>query len=485
MRISKNILVLPLLVSLTVSCESRSDSPEAVSPKDVEEETVKESTDPEKEPPVAVANPVRKKGKTCHRDLVEVAEMFKIKSRSYQCYALQVPKDYENPNAGSVRVDAVVISGDDKSLDPLTIEQGGPGASSIKLAFLSHYSFKQHGLPSPTLVAIEQRGTKHTGNYVPMEVACSSGQDEDSCEQSNSTRLTEVIPGLTNISTPNIARDVFYGTETLVGAFGNFYGVSYGGIVGQHLGNLFDDRVKKIVLDSAPDLGWDWNSLSDKSLMASLAHLDKLCRVSKCSQPNIAGKLMDIKKRTPVEGVDVRGRVVDFQSLKAFARSHMKNTAKMSELRDIIDKIHRDGFAILTPYFLDLIVPEDKEKKVNDSPLMYFKIYCSEAHNTDLWGEKDPFESICGAFESNRVTIEDIQFDTSTLVLAGKLDPVVPPERSKRIADHLNNAKFIAYDNQTHGTLKEKCTIKRLWSWLKTGTLKSDPNCGKDLSDVN
>ena len=46
----------------------------------------------------------------------------------------------------------------------------------------------------------------------------------------------------------------------------------------------------------------------------------------------------------------------------------MRNTAKMSELRKIIDIVHRGGFAMLAPYSMDLLVPEDKEETVNDNP---------------------------------------------------------------------------------------------------------------------
>ena len=81
-----------------------------------------------------------------------------------------------------------------------------------------------------------------------------------------------------HVSSSNIASDVYFGAQELTGKIANYYGVIYGAVVGQHLGNQFGDTVNKITLDSSVPLAWDWNANSNHSFGLALDHLSKVCR---------------------------------------------------------------------------------------------------------------------------------------------------------------------------------------------------------------
>jgi pimeloyl-ACP methyl ester carboxylesterase len=68
--------------------------------------------------------------------------------------------------------------------------------------------------------------------------------------------------------------------------------------------------------------------------------------------------------------------------------------------------------------------------------------------------------------------------DIPALVLAGKYDPVAPPEGSKRVADHLGNATFVEFDATGHGVFRTNpCVDKLVVSFVGQPTAPLDTSC--------
>ena len=189
-------------------------------------------------------------------------------AKKLKCAMFEVPYDYENPAAGSFKLNVRVRPADKQpSLGPLFVNRGGPGAESASMATEAEFYFSQKLLDKFDIVAFDPRGT---GASVPF-VDCVDDIDayftadityetpeerqrliddaqafNDECEKKSG----EILP---YISTFASARDI----DTLRRALGydkiSYFGFSYGSELGAMWAHLFPDSVRTAVFDGAAD----------------------------------------------------------------------------------------------------------------------------------------------------------------------------------------------------------------------------------------
>jgi pimeloyl-ACP methyl ester carboxylesterase len=181
------------------------------------------------------------------------------KATGYVCGSLLVPIDYGDPSHGSMPL-AVIEHPVPDSKGVIVFNPGGPGESGVLILPILA-SFVPTSVRSQfTLVSFDERGTGSSnplacgpspaaaGSAVAGTVAATttfSGLDR-SCR----SRYREVFP---TVDTTTSARDM----NSLRAALGvdriNYYGLSYGTVLGSVYRQLFPTHVRSMVLDGAVD----------------------------------------------------------------------------------------------------------------------------------------------------------------------------------------------------------------------------------------
>ena len=397
----------------------------------------------------------------------------------YSCYSLSVPADYEDPDGKRIAVEALLISGSGGT--PLVVEQGGPGGSSMSLAARYWKELTDAGQTNlPDLVAVEQRGTEYTDHFLQCEVDYTLMD----CIERNAHRVDF-------ITTANIARDNFHGSLALTGKAPDFFGVSYGTAVGQHMGRLFGDRMTHIVLDSSVDLGRDWNA-GEEAAREALQYLSQVCGPagiceSNPEEPDLVGKAEQVMEKFPEQGYPVgdTGKVFHATNFQQFVFQAMYSVSLAETNVTVINLFY--GLVVtgtmqaeaLTDLMDSLLVsgmstPQPK-------PVQYFRLYCSEFSDRQEPTNGQP--DYCAPFPESGLSVGDLTFDTPTLILGGRLDPVTPPAWGKKIEEQLPQASMLIADNASHGVFtNEPCMMAQVLQFLRNELNAFDPGCGKDMS---
>jgi pimeloyl-ACP methyl ester carboxylesterase len=181
------------------------------------------------------------------------------KATGYLCGSLQVPVDYGHPSAGSLPL-AVIEHPVPDSKGVIVFNPGGPGESGVLILPILA-SFVPASVRSQfTLVSFDERGT---GASDPL--LCGPSPTAAGSAVAGTATATQTFAGLdrscrsrypnlfATVNTTTSARDM----NSLRMALGvdriNYYGVSYGTVLGSIYRQLFPTHVRSMVLDGAVD----------------------------------------------------------------------------------------------------------------------------------------------------------------------------------------------------------------------------------------
>lgn len=181
-----------------------------------------------------------------------------------QCATITVPKDYNNPNVGTIELTMSKIPAKGSKKGTIAGNIGGPGLDALAMFTDKAPQNKNAGhIQMPTdvlehydLVAVEPRGLTFG---TPLE--CDEGLLESLAPGGgNLYRACErTQPGyVETINTENTARDVEEARKALGENKLNLYGVSYGGLLMATYATLFPEHTNKMLLDSSmsPNDAW-------------------------------------------------------------------------------------------------------------------------------------------------------------------------------------------------------------------------------------
>ncbi len=177
----------------------------------------------------------------------------------YRCGTLPVPLDYRHPTRGSLSL-AVIERPVAHSRGVVIFNPGGPGESGVLILPLSASLVPTAVRDRFTLVSFDERGT---GSSYPLlcgpspATASSAVAGTDSgtrafagLEASCRARYPALVP---TVTTTTSARDMDRLREALGVSRTNFYGQSYGTVLGSVYRQLFPEHVRSMVLDGAVD----------------------------------------------------------------------------------------------------------------------------------------------------------------------------------------------------------------------------------------
>ncbi len=177
----------------------------------------------------------------------------------YRCRTLAVPLDYQHPSRASVRM-AVIEHPAPHSQGVVIFNPGGPGESGVLIFPLLVSLVPASVRDRFTLVSFDERGTGSSRPLLcgPSAAVASSavagtqaasqvfGDLEQSCRSGYPTLFGTV-------TTTTSARDMDQLRKSLGVSRINYYGISYGTVLGSVYRQLFPDHVRSMVLDGAVD----------------------------------------------------------------------------------------------------------------------------------------------------------------------------------------------------------------------------------------
>lgn len=195
---------------------------------------------------------------------------------TYECAAVEVPQDWEEPAAGGTHEIALVRARSTAQTDrigSLLVNPGGPGASGIEAAVLLSLGEQLGGLPQEVtarfdVVGFDPRGVGRSSPvecFTDAQLDASFGADPDPVDQAEFD--AQVAEGrqqaeacaerygdaLATYSTRQTAHDL----EALRAAVGDeqltYLGYSYGSLLGATYAQLYPERLRAMVLDGAVD----------------------------------------------------------------------------------------------------------------------------------------------------------------------------------------------------------------------------------------
>lgn len=182
-----------------------------------------------------------------------------------QCGSVTVPRDYANPDAGSI--DILVTRHPAEAPDArrgiLFTNPGGPGGDAIASNSVLAQALPEQIRRQWDFIGVQPRGLAHAGAVecavtpellTAMNFGFAGGAARSACGGA--------VPGATaHITTENTARDWDRVRTALDVDAIDVYGLSYGTVLASTYATLFPQHTGRVVLDSAVDRDWLWNDV--------------------------------------------------------------------------------------------------------------------------------------------------------------------------------------------------------------------------------
>ena len=186
----------------------------------------------------------------------------------FDCGAVTVPVDYAHPTGGttSIALRRLPASGPAQRIGSLFINPGGPGGSGVDFAGEAPYFFGDAVRERYDIVGFDPRGMGESDavdclSDAELDAAYAADPTPDTAEERAAHRRAPAERNrrclarggalAANMGSESVARDL----DILRSAVGderlNYYGVSYGTMIGAIYADFFTSRVGLMVLDSA------------------------------------------------------------------------------------------------------------------------------------------------------------------------------------------------------------------------------------------
>jgi len=449
------------------------------------------------------------------------------------CGYVTVPERHGQPDGNTIELAVVRTrsTGDSPAPDPLFVAQGGPGNSTIG-------AFPQQALPaipvyttlleSRDLVFVEERGTQYSRPFVACpeqtdhNIAVAKGErsPEDTAWMvaCRDRSLSEGI-NLDAFNTVENAADMYAVAEALSYDQFNYYGVSYGTLLGQYVmaqAEEHDAQLRSVILDGVVTPDIDFNLAFSQTMSQAARNLFAACAADpQCNEayPNLETVFLSLLDRLEQEPVPVTLTVPS-------TGETIETTLDRGDFVEVIEGAFVvSGAAPQLPQIIYQAAEGDFSKIVekmseglesSSASGMYHTVVCSRANSiqvepTEVFAEA-PYEQLIpyGISESAEVTQfcdilqvemeEPFAYDNTnipTLVLNGGYDPITPEAYGKIVASNLETASVYTFPGVGHGSLNAipetpaaNCVETVVTDFLSEPEQTPDDSCVADVEPI-
>lgn len=416
------------------------------------------------------------------------------------CGYVTAPEQHAVPTGRAIQLAAVRIRSTSTrpAADPLFVEQGGPGDSTIGVIVNKIFPALpelQAVLKGRDLVFVEERGTRYSRpflacpEYDARNIAVAKGEmayTDPSWFKTCQARFQTQGIRLEAFNTLENAADIYFVAETLGYRAFNYYGVSYGTLLGQYVIAQADQhkaKLRSVIIDGVVRADIDFNLASSHAMSYALRNLFHACAQDlRCSRayPDLEQKFLavvDQLNRQPVpltlttpltkQAVVTRldGNAFVSALLPLMGRPYSGNSARGTSIPKYIHAASQGQFGWAADG-----LSGDLESSNGSAKGMYHSVVCVRAKSVQAtpdqalppsfppllaWGirEGEAVTKVCSVLEANlKPPFVYRNPEIPTLVLNGAYDPVTPQPYGEAVARNLEKAHVYTFPGLGHGS---------------------------------
>jgi len=412
-----------------------------------------------------------------------------------RCGMVTVPERHSNPTGKTIRLGVAILKSKSANPqpDPLVMAQGGPGGSMLELlpAFLPSLA----GMRDRDIILFDQRGTRYSEPFLfcqeVYDFKVQNARFPDSLALRDRyqaavagcrDRLKNSGVDLAAYNSLESAADVPLVVQAAgYGGQFNFYGVSYGTMLAQHLMRDFPDRLRSVILDSVAPLDTSFIVHLPRNTDRALRRFFEACRRDRLCGPtyttleqDFLGAVAKLRARPQVIQLPNYGELQDLLEGRLSIENLDPNRLAVPVLLD------GDGFisAVSTAFYSSASIPKLpqalRETRQNSYagilrvlPLLLFsKSQADGVYNSVMCSEDGGFtlaevdasgvypeiapallqapEELLRTCQTWQVPAlapkanQPVRSSVPSLLLSGELDQVTPPEFAERVARGLD-----------------------------------------------
>ena len=453
-------------------------------------------------------------------------------SAGSDCGYVTVPEQHGSGDGRTIQLAVVRIrsTGTRPTADPLFVEQGGPGDSTIGVIVdwaVPTLPELQAVLKTRDLVFVEERGTRYSKpfltcpEYDAKNIAIAKGElayTDPSWFRTCQDRFKAQGINLGAFNTHENAADVYFVAETLGYAEFNYYGVSYGTLLGQYVIAQADQhqaRLRSVILDGVvrPDI--DFNAAAGHTASYALRNLFHACAQDlRCSRayPNLEQtflSLLDQLNKQPVAltlttpltkqavATRVDGNAFVSALMSRLVRPYSGDTARGTSIPKFIHDASRGDFGWVAEG-----LSQDLESSDGSAKGMYHSVLCVRQNSVQATADQvlpPPYPQLAAMGVRESETVDNVckllqaerkppfayrNTSIPTLVLNGAYDPVTPQPYGEFVAGSLDNAHVYTFPGLGHGSFfppagmpATYCSIEIATGFLANPDRAPDSSC--------
>lgn len=448
------------------------------------------------------------------------------------CGYVTAPEQHAQPQGRSIQLAVVRIRSTSRSPapDPLFVEQGGPGDSTIGIIVdwaVPTLPELQAVLKTRDLVFVEERGTRYSRpflacpEYDARNIAIARGEiayTDPNWFKACQARFQSQGINLGAFNTRENAADVYFVAETLGYRAFNYYGVSYGTLLGQYVIAQADQhkaRLRSVILDGVVRSDIDFNAASGHTVSHALRNLFHACAQDlRCSRayPNLEQTfltLVDQLNKQPVAltltapqskqavATRVDGNAFIAAVMPLLARPYSGNTARGTSIPKFIHAASRGDFGWVADS-----LSSDLESSDGSAKGMYHSVLCVRAKSLQATPDQvlpppypqlvvlgvregEAVNNVCNILQAEQQPpFVYRNTDIPTLVLNGSYDPVTPQPYGEAVASRLKAARVYTFPGLGHGSFfpppgmaATDCVIRIATGFLARPRQAPDSSC--------
>ncbi|MEX0269335.1 alpha/beta hydrolase [Leptolyngbyaceae cyanobacterium UHCC 1019] len=410
------------------------------------------------------------------------------------CGYVTVPEQHGQTQGRTIQLGVVRTrsTGKTPAADPLFVEQGGPGGTTIGVfanVALPEFPELKALLERRDLIFMEERGTRYAKPFLfcpefnAHTIAVAQGQqnytDPGWIKACHDRFKTQGV-NLNAFNTRENAADVYFVAETLGYRQFNFYGVSYGTLLGQYVIAQADKhkaKLRSVIMDGVVRPDVDFNLASSHTISYALRNLFHACaQDQKCSQayPGLEQKFLTIVDQLNQKPIPITLTIPS--SKKAIAAKldgstfvdgimpYLYTTPHGGDLPKQIFAASQGNFDWITKRLSNSL-------KSDSAKEMYHTVLCVRAKSIQVTPSQvlpPPYPQLLpiGVRESEAVTkaCDILQVEQKlpfvyenpeipTLVFNGAYDPMTPQPYGEAVAKNLKTTYVYTFPGVGHGAL--------------------------------
>lgn len=449
-----------------------------------------------------------------------------------QCGYLTVPENRSRPEEGRIRLAVAVFPARSEEIHPPVVYlEGGPGGEALESLPFSYETLVKPLDAERTVIVFDQRGV----GYSEPSLSCPEIRlltfdllAEDLPDEEWLARYTAVLHGcrepwvsrgidLSNFNSAASAADVADLRAALGYPQWDLYGISYGTRLALTVMRDHPEGIRSVVLDSAYPHQVDEIALAPRGAAGALDELFSACAADPyCSSAygDLESLLFSTVDRLDESPAEIE--VIDYFTFRTYpalldgdgllSLVFLALYAEWSfpriprALAEIQDGRYSSAEELLSLFLansaflsigLNVTIGCREEVPFSDPGLADSE---REAHprlaplvEGSLFelGNASEFCAAWGAGQAGPIENQPVTSSIPALVMAGRFDPVTPPDYGRRTAEHLGNAWLVEFPTLAHGvSTVEGCPRSIMLDFLAGPADGPDTACLADMPRV-